>query len=757
MFSLIDKIKHGKLWNFHGGIHPSIKKVAKKIDSLANASLPNELVIPVLQHIGSQGELLICVGDHVFKGQALTQSSNPMSPPVHASTSGYVSMIEKRPSMHPAVIDELCIIIKPDGLDTPIVKAPDSLLSELSKQEISQKIHQAGITGMGGAGFPSAIKSTLNDSKTINYLIINGAECEPFIQADDALMQVKAREIIEGIQVLAKLLKPELILFAIEDDKNFAISAITNSITSNIQLRVIPTLYPSGGERQLIKLLTGMEVPSGGLPADIGVIVHNVGTCYAIKRATLNNEALTERVLTLAGEGFNEAQNLIVKIGTPVHNLLKAYSKGMTASRSKLIIGGPMMGFTLPHAQIPVTKTCNAILLDSNEKLAHSQDPLPCIRCGQCADACPSNLLPQSMYWHAKAGELDKTQQLNVMDCIECGACDYVCPSKIPLVLYFRQSKAQLRQQQQETQAASLAKSRFDFREIRLDRDKFERAEKHKAAAEKRLAMMEAHKKEQQQEQDSNQDAAAKKPDPIAAAIARARAKKATSEAASTSSVSSNTTQPVLTESQAKERSEQRALRKEQARQYKAEKQQDNVASSVSNENKTQQEPVAKTVNPAVAAAIARAKAKKAAQLEPNQPSITSSPDPLESQQLEQDKPKQNPAVTAAIARAKAKKAAQLEPNDPSITSSCDPLESQQLDQDKSKQYPTFAAAISRAKDKKPASQTSYNQELPPAATLSDNTNTEQAEPTKPKQNPAVAAAIARAKAKKAVQNKGKE
>lgn len=780
--SILNKIRDGKLWKFHGGIHPSIKKTATAIETLEQAELPNELVIPVLQHIGQQSELLVRQGDMVKKGQALSNSNDPMAPPIHAPTSGTISMIEKRPAMHPAVIDELSIIIKPDGLDTPVVEAPESRLAELDNNSIRQKIHQAGIAGMGGAGFPSAVKA---NSKHIDFLIINGAECEPFIQADDALMQVKAKEIIQGINVLGKLLQAKLIIIAIEDDKPFAIAKIKKAISSHaeqsILLRVIPTLYPSGGERQLIKLLTGMEVPSGGLPAHIGVIVHNVGTCYAIKRAVINNEALTERVLTLAGEGFNESRNLMVKLGTPVHSLLKAYAKGISASHSKLLVGGPMMGFTLPHAQIPVTKTCNAILLDSNEHFSHVEDHDACIRCGQCADACPSHLLPQSLYWHSKAGELDKSQALNILDCIECGACDYVCPSKIPLVLQFRQTKSQIKQQQQEAQAASVAKSRFEFREMRLEREKQERAAKHKAAAAKRLAIMEAQKQAAEQQESSEQDsqnaANNTQSDTIAAAIARAKAKKANVETPASKPI---TKEPILTKEEAQLRLEQRQQRKEQARLYKEQKQAaehtaqtkeiDSQITHSSSTNESAKTDSGKKLNPAVAAAIARAKAKKAKQ---NEVSSEAASEKTQERKAttEQNLPSSNhhkpsssnanPAVAAAIARAKAKKAQQqkLNQQDGSSDSQTQAI-SQPEPQEQGKQNapkninPAVAAAIAKAKAKKQieqkeASLKATEQGLKQSSELKSTDNENKAA-----KNPAVAAAIARAKAKKAAQEK---
>ncbi|MEZ8990649.1 electron transport complex subunit RsxC [Vibrio breoganii] len=701
MLSLIEQIRSGHLWDFPGGIHPPEHKAQSLTHKIGRANIANEIVIPVKQHIGKEGDLLVKVGDSVLKGQPLTQYHTSLSLPVHASTSGVVTAIEPRTGCHPSGLPELSIVIKPDQKDTWIEHSGITNYQELSAEELVNVIRQAGISGMGGAGFPTARKLQSGFSRT-DILIINAAECEPYITADDSLMREYAEQVIQGIEILSHILKPKLCIIGIEDNKPEAIQALNKAGENHdIVIRVIPTKYPSGGERQLIKVLTDKEVPSSGLPADIGIMVQNVGSAFAVKRAVIDGEPLIERVVTMTGGSVSQAQNLWVPIGTPVQSLLEQAHFSPWKKQS-VIMGGPMMGFTLPHTQVPITKTSNCILAPAKRELEFTADEMACIRCGQCAEACPASLLPQQMYWYSKDKDLEKCEEYKVKDCIECGACAYVCPSNIPLVNYFRQSKTEIKIQAAEAEAAERAKVRFEQRKERLERDKIEREQKYKIAAEKRRSQMKteggddaiaaAIERVKQKKTEGPKPA-------VAAAIARAKAKQAEAQ-------SENATEP--------DNSEMRKLReqrKEEAR--------------LRREQKADQQPTAaETKSDAVAAAIARAKAKK------EQLASTNS----ETSDAKADK---QDAVKAAIERAKARKAAQASAQ--SQTSESADLDDSN-DSNDSKNS-AVAAAVARAKARKAQQQ----------ATDTEPKADESAESDDPKKA-AVAAAVARAKARKAQQ-----
>jgi len=540
--SIIQRISQGKFWPFHGGIHPPEQKKITNEKPIRQLPLPKQLILPLQQHIGRQGDLLVKVGDKVLKGQALTQSSNPMAVPVHAPTSGTITAIKKSAIAHPSGMSELCLFIDVDGEDTWRKREICQDVSQLSHQQIIAKIANAGIAGMGGAGFPTHIK--VNTKPDINFLIINAAECEPYITADDLLMREHSATIVDGINILDQLLNPAFILIGIEDNKPQAIKALQQATKSleKINVCVLPTKYPSGGEKQLIKLLTGKEVTSGTLPISSGIVVQNIATCFAISDAVINDTPLLRRVITLTGQALAKPQNVWALLGTPVSYLLA--QAGFTRQENTpvanppvtnppVIMGGPMMGFSILNEQVPVVKTSNCILAPSKTEMPSAFDnnanEVECIRCGQCADVCPSQLLPQELQWSAKAKDHQQLAKLNLFDCIDCGACAYVCPSQIPLVQYYRIAKAEIRQQQQLDLKAEKAKERFEARKLRLERDKIAREEKHKKAAAARKASM--NKK-------TPEAGAAKSA--VAAALARVKAKKAAGKQDSTSTATNN-------------------------------------------------------------------------------------------------------------------------------------------------------------------------------------------------------------------------
>ncbi|MGT3785894.1 electron transport complex subunit RsxC [Vibrio cholerae] len=720
MLSLIEQIKSGKLWDFPGGIHPFENKHQSNRQPIINASIPNELVLPLKQHIGKAGDLLVKVGDRVLKGQPLTQYTSTFMLPIHAPTSGVISAIEPRTVAHPSGLSELCIVLTPDQQEEWFELQPQPDFQQLTPETLLELIRQAGISGMGGAGFPTAKKLQSGLSRT-EILIINAAECEPYITADDVLMRQYAHEIIQGIEIVEHILKPKLTIIGIEDNKPEAVAALQQAAQDKpIVIRVIPTKYPSGGEKQLIKILTNLEVPKGGIPADIGLMVQNVGSLQAIARAIVHGEPLIRRVVTLTGDCFRKPRNVWALLGTPVQALLNEFGYKADKKLPRLIMGGPMMGFTLPHAQVPITKTANCILAPTRNELTSSDNEMACIRCGQCAEACPVSLLPQQLQWHAKAEEFDKCEELNLKDCIECGACAYVCPSEIPLVQYYRQAKAEIRTRSLEAEAAERAKARFEEKKARMERDKAERENRFKQAAEDR-------RKEMQQQGGSDAIAAAiervkaqkaqleptdnsVKP-AIAAAIARAKAKQA--EAA----------QSGASEPDNSEMAKLREERKRQARERKAQK--GEVTEASTNDD-------ADDKKSAVAAAIARAKARKAEQQE-----TESAAQPAKATPSSDDADPKKAAVAAAIARAKARKAEQ------GTESAAQPAQATPSSDDADPKKAAVAAAIARAKARK-AEQGTESTAQPAQATPSSD----EADPKKA----AVAAAIARAKARKAEQ-----
>ncbi|WP_445374748.1 electron transport complex subunit RsxC [Photorhabdus tasmaniensis] len=696
MLNLFNLLNKNKIWDFEGGIHPPEMKLQSSQTPLRIAPLPDELIIPLQQHLGTEGELLVKAGDKVLKGQPLTFGTG-RTVPVHASTSGTIIAIEPCITAHPSGLKELCVRLLPDGADQwcKRIQTPD--YQSLDADTILNLIHQAGIAGLGGAGFPTAAK--LQSSRHgIKTLIINAAECEPYITADDRLMQEHANELIEGTRILEHLLKPEQILIGIEDNKPEAIKALKTALNGDnaIIVRVIPTKYPSGGAKQLTKILTGKEVPSGGRSSTIGVLMQNVGTVVAIKRAIIDGEPLIERIVTLTGEAVASPGNFWARLGTPVQFLLQL-AGFQPQSEQMVIMGGPLMGFTLPDLNVPVVKISNCILVPSHQEMDSNTAEEACIRCGLCVEACPANLLPQQLYWFSRGQEHEKARDHNLFDCIECGACAYVCPSNIPLVQYYRQEKAEIRALDQENLRSAEAKIRFEAKQARMEREKLAREERHKKAA----------------VQIDNTDKSA-----VQAALSRVKEKQAdASKVVSIEPGQVPDNSAVIAARQA---------RKEQLRARQAEKQATENTHTVTPEPTGSEDPR----KAALAAAIARAKAKKATQSQEVTPSLkTIEPESTtdEKQDSRQD------AVAAAIARVKAKKAQTQRLTE--IQAETPPTE--ETDPRKA----AVAAAIARAKAKKAQTQqlTEIQAETPP---------TKETDPHKA----AVAAAIARAKAKKTAQ-----
>ena len=466
------------VWRFHGGIKLPGHKAMSTQTAIARMPARRHYVIALNQHKGSEGEIIVAEGDRVLKGQMLARPHGLISAAVHSPVSGKVSEIAEHRFPHPSAVAGRCLVIENDFEDEWIERNPvaDDYV-ELSSRDLRSIVRDAGIVGLGGASFPAAVKQTEVGIKT---LILNGVECEPYISCDDMLMRERADDIVRGAKIIAHIIRAQACIIAIEDDKPEAIAAVTRAVhqqgSEGIKVQSVPTIYPSGGERQLIKIITGEEVPVNGLPSDIHVLCHNVATSYAVYRAVYEGEPLISRIVTVTGRGVNSPQNLEVDIGTSIHDCIE-FCGGYKAEAKALIMGGPMMGLTLDTDELPVIKSTNCLLVSAGIDLTlpSSQAHMPCIRCGKCVDVCPANLLPQQLYWFAGSKHYDRAVEHNLFDCIECGCCAYVCPSQIPLVQYYRHAKSDIWEQERERKKSDIARERHEQRQRRLEKQKQER------------------------------------------------------------------------------------------------------------------------------------------------------------------------------------------------------------------------------------------------------------------------------------------
>lgn len=508
-----------------GGIHPPEHKDQSLRLPLGSVPLPPQLLVPVSQHIGEPATPVVSVGERVLTGQLIAAANGVFSANIHAPSSGTVIAVEDRMLTHPSGMSDTCIVIETDGKDEWIPLQPCEDYHALDKAALQEKIRLAGVAGLGGAGFPTAVKLNPRSTEVIDTLIINGAECEPYITADDMLMQTRADEIIAGTLMISHLLhEPKDLIIGLEDNKPKALAALQKAAEgTRVQVVEFPTKYPSGGAKQIIQILTGREIPTDHHSAYIGVICLNVGTVAAAWRAVRYGEPLISRITTVVGEALEVQRNVEVRIGTPIDFVLAQH--GFDAKKaSRLIMGGPMMGFTLPSPSVPVIKTTNCILAPTLKELPPPAPAQACIRCGLCADACPASLLPQQLFWYAQAEDMEKLQAHNLFDCIECGACSYVCPSNIPLVQYYRAAKGSIRQHEQEKEKSDRSRRRFEFRQQRIAKEEAEKEAK-------RLARKQAAEEAKQK---LAEKAAAAAPAPqaevVAEAVAKARAVQQTPE-----------------------------------------------------------------------------------------------------------------------------------------------------------------------------------------------------------------------------------
>lgn len=532
------------------GVHPPEHKAESTQLPIAKLAMPQKLVLPLRQHIGNMPKILVSVGEHVLKGQLLATPECTVSAAIHAPTSGTILSIADEIIPHPSGLPDKCITLIPDGKDqwTNL-----SLVDWRStpKEALIASLCNSGIVGLGGATFPTHIKLRSSGKSSIQTLVINAAECEPYITCDDMLMREHADEIIQGIEIAQYLLGAEKSVIGIEDNKPIAKQAMQTAIADKpISIVTVPTQYPSGDARQLIHLVSGIEIPHDKRATEMGVQVFNVATVRALYRYFTFGEPAINRVVTVTGN-VAQPQNFEVLFGTPLPALIQA-AGGAKPDTTHFIMGGPMMGFDLPTSEVPITKATNCIIAASPHLFAPPPPAMPCIRCARCAEACPIQLQPQELYWFAKSDAFEKARDYKLLDCIECGVCTYVCPSDIPLVQYFRYAKSEVIAADKAKEAADLARERNEFRLARIEREKQERAQKHaeralgtKAEAAKAAGAIgdvakEANTSEVPPSSTSDEAAKAAKQAAIAAAIERAKAAKAA--AAETGLAPKNTT-----------------------------------------------------------------------------------------------------------------------------------------------------------------------------------------------------------------------
>ncbi len=454
-----------KFYKFKGGVHPDGNKTSTTTEAIAPFPTPARLVIPLLQHIGQPAKAVVNAGDKVLKGQLIAEGQGDLSANIHAPTSGTVVEIAEHQAPHPSGLPVICIVLESDGKETwAELPEPPQDPFRLSEKEIAERVRAAGIVGLGGATFPSALKFNVALKQRVKTLVINGAECEPYLTSDDRLMQERTAKVIDGIRLMMLGISASEAIIAIEDNKPNALKIMSAAVEAHSDLRIlkVPTRYPMGSEKHLVYTVTGKEIPAGKLAADIGVIVHNVGTAYAVYEAIFEGKPLISRIVTVSGGAIKTPRNLDVPFGTRISDLI-TYCGGLKQTPERLLMGGPLMGMVMPDTSVPIIKGANGIIALIQPELKMGRQS-PCIRCSSCVEACPCGLVPLEMANNIRGGNMERAVEYGVRDCISCGSCSYVCPSNIPLVHYFNYAKgelvAQARAEKQQQYTADLAKQR---------------------------------------------------------------------------------------------------------------------------------------------------------------------------------------------------------------------------------------------------------------------------------------------------------
>ena len=476
------------LHGFHGGLKLRHYKQMSTQLGLQRPPLPEYLQLSTLQHAGSAAEPIVSPGQQVLKGELLASASEGLSAPLHAPTSGRIDCIRSQAMLRKPAQSAAAITLLPDGRDEwhPDCQRSIGNWRDFSSAEIMRRIADAGVVGLGGAVFPTAGKLSSQWSEPAHTLIINGAECEPYISCDEMLMREHATAVLLGARIVARALHIDDIIVAIEDQLGALARALEHAREQlndeHVKIVKVPAVYPEGGERQLIKMLTGLEVPADGYPQSLGLACINVGTAWAVKHALVDREPLIERVITVTG-AVHEPHNWLALLGTPIQHLI-AHSGGLKHADARLVIGGPVMGEQVMDATLGIDKGSNCLLALAPEQLRNPQQSMPCINCGECVRVCPAMLLPQMLYHGIRKGDVELSAELNLPDCIECGCCDLVCPSHIPLTDHFRAGKVVLSQQRQQQARAEKSAQRHAAREQRLQ----QQAEQRTARAAERQA-----------------------------------------------------------------------------------------------------------------------------------------------------------------------------------------------------------------------------------------------------------------------------
>jgi electron transport complex protein RnfC len=531
-----------KLFSFPGGVKPEHHKQESVTLPIAAAPLPERLVLPLRQSAGAAPRPLVNVGAKVLKGQAIAAAEGWISASLHAPTSGTVIDIGHYPLAHPSGLTVPAIVVEADGLDTWVERQPLEH-EKLSPREIQNYLQAFGVVGLGGATFPSHVKLSPAPNVPIEDLVINGAECEPYITCDDMLMRERAAEIIAGVAFIRDVLNVRRVLIGVENNKPEAVAALRAAVAAkgeNFIIATLPARYPAGSLKQLTYALTGKRAPANVLSNALGVQCFNVGTAYSIWRAVAHGEPVVSRIVTVSGN-VRAPRNWEVPLGMTMDALLRL-SEPLNDTNG-VIVGGPMMGFAAPTLEAPITKGSNCLIARSPKLFPEKPPESPCIRCTACAQACPQGLQPFELYWWSRAKNFDKAKEYALDECIECGCCAYVCPAAIPLVQYFRFAKSEIRAAAGEQKIAESAKARFEFRQLRAEREKAERAEKLARAAAAQAAKLAAEQPAQDKTSDTPEtssvpDEANAKQALIAAAVERARKERA--EVSSVPSVEDN-------------------------------------------------------------------------------------------------------------------------------------------------------------------------------------------------------------------------
>jgi len=466
-----------KLARTRGGVHPEYHKKPTSALPVESLPLPQMLYLPLQQHVGTTAVPVVKVGEYVRKGQMIARAEGHLSAHIHAPTSGKIKFIADFTAPHPSGLPTLTIQLEPDGLDIADDELPDRDPFALSSKEISSIVSEAGIVGMGGAAFPSAVKLDQGSKGQIHTLIINGSECEPYLTCDDRLMQEHADGIVDGARIMMHALNAPCARIAIEGNKPEAIATMKAAASSwdNIAVVPMPVCYPMGSAKQMIQFITGKEVPAGGRSAELGVLVHNVATTFAVHQALRTGRPLISRLVTVGGGAIRSPRNFHVPLGTLVSDLIES-SGGLKESPARLLSGGPMMGQIMPHAHVPIVKNTSGIIALIGSEL-QKDNTRPCIRCGRCVSVCPAGLLPLQMAARIRVDDVDGAAKIGLTDCISCGSCSYVCPSNIPLVHYFTFAKGELSSRREQQRQNDYIRGLTESRSKRLAEQKRAKAE----------------------------------------------------------------------------------------------------------------------------------------------------------------------------------------------------------------------------------------------------------------------------------------